>query len=147
MLQCVFVSGQATQTEDGKTQQQETGASLTEMLVESTFRQLKDAYEINDRQPISYFEFILDPTSFSKSVENMFHFSFLVKEGRATFDFDKDGTGLPSTVPKKPKKSTGMAKKTEQSVQNGENGETAENRHQVNREHPKNLQCFTKRSN
>ena len=59
----------------------ETGASLTEMLVNSTMMQLEDAYETNDRTPISYFNFVLDPQSFGKSVENMFHFSFLVKEG------------------------------------------------------------------
>ena len=59
----------------------ETGASLTEMLVNSTLMQLEDAYETNDRNPISYFNFVLDPQSFTKSVENMFHFSFLVKEG------------------------------------------------------------------
>ena len=59
----------------------ETGASLTEMLVNSTLMQLEDAYEVNDRNPISYFNFVLDPQSFTKSVENMFHFSFLVKEG------------------------------------------------------------------
>ena len=59
----------------------ETGASLTEMLVNSTLMQLENAYEVNDRNPISYFNFVLDPQSFTKSVENMFHFSFLVKEG------------------------------------------------------------------
>ena len=59
----------------------ETGASLTEMLVNSTLKQLENAYELNDRNPISYFNFVLDPQSFTKSSENMFHFSFLVKEG------------------------------------------------------------------
>ena len=64
----------------------ETGASLTEMLVNSTLKQLENAYELNDRNPISYFNFVLDPQSFTKSSENMFHFSFLVKEGSITID-------------------------------------------------------------
>lgn len=76
----VDLSQLATQT--AKTPQNpETAASLTEMLVNSTLMQLEDAYEVNDRNPISYFNFVLDPHSFTKSVENMFHFSFLVKEG------------------------------------------------------------------
>ena len=76
----VDLSQVATQT--AKTPQNpETAASLTEMLVNSTLMQLEDAYEVNDRNPISYFNFVLDPQSFTKSVENMFHFSFLVKEG------------------------------------------------------------------
>ena len=76
---------------------------MTEMLVESTFDHLKEKYEENDKQAISYFALILDPTSFSKSVENMFHFSFLVKEGRASFELDEEGKGLPYTRPLKAK--------------------------------------------
>lgn len=37
------------------------------------------------------FEFLVDPESFSSTVENFFHFAFLVKEGRACFAPGPDG--------------------------------------------------------
>merc|ERR1711935_13739 len=100
----VDLSELATQTAKTPTNP-ETAASLTEMFVNSTLMQLEDAYEVNDRNPISYFNFILDPQSFTKSVENMFHFSFLVKEGKASFRLDDDGRGLPFIAPLKTSKS------------------------------------------
>merc|ERR1719495_2685453 len=64
----VDLSQLATQT--AKTPQNpETAASLTEMLVNSTLMQLEDAYEVNDKNPISYFNFVLDPQSFTKCGE------------------------------------------------------------------------------
>ena len=75
--------GLATQAIENMENIPETGASKTEILVKSIYRQLKHCVEANDGEPINYFWFILDPTSFSNSVENMFHFSFLVKEDRA----------------------------------------------------------------
>lgn len=95
----------ATQTEDGKTCSTETVGALTEILVESTLDQLKIAFDENDQMPISYLEFVLDPQSFSKSIENMFHFSFLIKEGRAALKLDDHGKGLPFAEPIKVKKS------------------------------------------
>lgn len=38
-----------------------------------------------------YFKFLVDPESFAHSVENMFHFSFLIKDGRAGVIMGKDG--------------------------------------------------------
>jgi len=119
----VDLSQLATQT--SKTPQNpETAASLTEMLVNSTLMQLEDAYEVNDRNPISYFNFVLDPQSFTKSVENMFHFSFLVKEGKASFRLDDDGRGLPFVAPIKASKKSGSSK-------NPKEENDAEDRHQA----------------
>lgn len=103
----------------------ETGASLTEMLVNSTLMQLEDAYEVNDRNPISYFNFVLDPQSFTKSVENMFHFSFLVKEGKASFRLDDEGRGLPFIAPLK------TSKKQSGAHDHDKNGGDSEERHQA----------------
>jgi len=42
-------------------------------------RCLVERYKAADSSPIDYFEFVMDPTSFAKTVENMFHVSFLIK--------------------------------------------------------------------
>lgn len=55
------------------------------------------------RATIPYFEFILDPKSFAKSVENMFHVSFLVKEGRAKIILEESEGGLPYIKPIMPR--------------------------------------------
>lgn len=40
---------------------------------------------------VGYFQFLVDPESFGRTVENMFHFSFLVKDGRVGVIMGKDG--------------------------------------------------------
>ena len=86
---------------------------------------------MNDKQPISYFKFLLDPQSFSKSVENIFHFSFLIKEGRASFELDDNGKGLPFTKPLKARKSLGkQIKRRDQDFDEDEN-EDNDNNHQA----------------
>ncbi len=42
------------------------------------------------RGRLHYFKFLIDPDSFAQSVENMFHFSFLIKDGRAGVMIGKD---------------------------------------------------------
>ena len=39
-------------------------------------------YKAANYSPIDYFEFVIDPDSFAKTVENMFHVSFLIKVSR-----------------------------------------------------------------
>ena len=34
---------------------------------------------------MDYFKFVIDPDGFGNTVENMFHISFLVKDGRVSF--------------------------------------------------------------
>ena len=45
--------------------------------VKKMFVALKEACDQDD--VVHYFRFLLDPTSFARSVENIFHFSFLIK--------------------------------------------------------------------
>jgi len=48
--------------------------------VQHIMNQVRRACKERDR--IGYFHFLVDPNSFAKTVENMFHFAFLVKDGR-----------------------------------------------------------------
>ena len=57
------------------------------------------------KKPVNYFKFVLNPDCFGTSIENMFHVSFLVKEGKADADISVCGeTGLPFITPKSKKK-------------------------------------------
>lgn len=45
------------------------------------FEHLKIACRTADDHCVHYFRYLVDPNSFARSVENFFHFSFLVKVG------------------------------------------------------------------
>ena len=40
---------------------------------------------------INFFDLVIDPDSYSQTIENIFHFSFLIKEGHASMQVDDDG--------------------------------------------------------
>ncbi|CAH1277540.1 EID3, partial [Branchiostoma lanceolatum] len=50
--------------------------------------------------PIDYFEFVMDPASFGRTVENIFYLSFLVKDGHARIYLNDDN--LPVIEPAEP---------------------------------------------
>ncbi|XP_032221894.2 non-structural maintenance of chromosomes element 4 homolog A isoform X2 [Nematostella vectensis] len=52
-----------------------------------------------DLEPVCFFNFVINPDSFGQTVENIFHLSFLIKEGRASISL-KDG--LPYISPSEP---------------------------------------------
>ena len=81
-----------------RTAGREDSSTTTEELVVAALRSLVRAFRDNGDQPVDYFLFVLHPTSFAASVENMFHVSFLVKEGRAGLGVDRS-TGRPSIWP------------------------------------------------
>ena len=81
-----------------RTAGREDSSTTTEELVVAALRSLVRAFRDNGDQPVDYFPFVLHPTSFAASVENMFHVSFLVKEGRAGLGVDPS-TGRPSIWP------------------------------------------------
>lgn len=52
-------------------------------LLQTYFRKYPDT-------PVSYFEFVIDPNSFSRTVENIFYVSFIVRDGFARIRLDED---------------------------------------------------------
>ena len=51
-------------------------------------------------KPVSYFEFVTNPHSFSQTVENIFHLSFLINKGNAAIELDDNGS--PIVYPAEP---------------------------------------------
>ena len=70
----------------------------TTKLVESTMQLLERKFKQNGKKPVNYFKFLIDPQSFGKTVENMFHLSFLVKQRRVELSICEK-IGLPMLVP------------------------------------------------
>jgi len=78
--------------------QAETSENQTEQMVTHVFKCLVGSWKDLDQQPINLFQFILDPDCFGSTIENLFHVSFLVKEGKASVTVDKE-SGLPCIAP------------------------------------------------
>ncbi|KAM3863040.1 non-structural maintenance of chromosomes element 4 homolog A [Diretmus argenteus] len=74
-----------------------TQQEATEKEVERILGYLKGYFKDDPTLPISYYEFVIDPTSFSRTVENIFHTSFLIRDGLARMYLDEDK--LPCIAP------------------------------------------------
>ena len=58
---------------------------------------LDELYLKNKKTPVCYFTFVIDPDHFGKTVENMFHVSFLVKQRQTVLSIGENG--LPVLEP------------------------------------------------
>ncbi|XP_076022806.1 non-structural maintenance of chromosomes element 4 homolog A [Genypterus blacodes] len=76
---------------------EESHQEATEKEVERILGYLKGYRDDEPTSPISYYEFVIDPSSFSRTVENIFHTSFLVRDGLARMYLDDDK--LPCIAP------------------------------------------------
>ncbi|XP_034465694.1 non-structural maintenance of chromosomes element 4 homolog A [Hippoglossus hippoglossus] len=67
---------------------EESHQEATEKEVERILGYLKSYYKDDPTSPISFYEFVIDPNSFSRTVENIFHTSFLIRDGLAQMHLD-----------------------------------------------------------
>jgi len=74
-----------------------TSEAKTDRYVKQTKKCLDDCYARGDRVPVCYFTFVIDPDSFGKTVENMFHVSFLVKQRTVLLAIGSNG--MPTLKP------------------------------------------------
>jgi len=76
----------------------EKSVSQTDQMVSHVFKCLVLKWKENDKRPLNYFKFVINPKCFGTSVENIFHVSFLVKEGKVGITLDS-GLGYPVIEP------------------------------------------------
>ncbi|XP_027761990.1 non-structural maintenance of chromosomes element 4 homolog A [Empidonax traillii] len=81
---------------------EESHEEATEREVERILGILQTLFESDPDTPISFFDFVIDPNSFARTVENMFHVSFLIRDGLAEVKLDNDK--LPIIEPTKSRK-------------------------------------------
>nr|XP_045007498.1 EP300-interacting inhibitor of differentiation 3 isoform X2 [Jaculus jaculus] len=62
----------------------------TEKEVERILGLLQTYFQKYPDTPVSYFEFVIDPHSFSRTVENIFYVSFIIRDGFARIRLDQD---------------------------------------------------------
>lgn len=94
------INPEALDADDMKQTEEKTSKLITEI-----FRDVCAVYERNGRVPISLFRLIINPESFSQSVENMFYTSFLVRDGRLSLNLDENK--LPIVEPLSEESSSG----------------------------------------
>ncbi|NXU93302.1 NSE4A protein, partial [Xiphorhynchus elegans] len=68
-------------------------------ILQTLFENDRNHFCISADTPISFFDFVIDPNSFARTVENMFHVSFLIRDGLAEIKLDDDE--LPVIEPTK----------------------------------------------
>lgn len=76
---------------------EESHQEATEKEVERILGYLRSYFQDDPTTPISYYEFVINPNSFSRTVENIFHTSFLIRDGFARMYLDDDK--LPCIAP------------------------------------------------
>lgn len=57
--------------------------------VSRLYKILKTCYKENGNQPVCFFNFVINPHSYSLTTENIFHASFLVREELTTISEGK----------------------------------------------------------
>ncbi|XP_007902098.1 non-structural maintenance of chromosomes element 4 homolog A [Callorhinchus milii] len=62
----------------------------TEKEVERILGLLQQYFKAEPETPINFFDFVIDPHSFPRTVENIFHVSFIVRDGFAALKLDQD---------------------------------------------------------
>ena len=67
-------------------------------MVRSMYDDLIREFKRSQHRPINFYEFVCDPSSFTNTVENIFHVSFLVKDRKVAM-VDSEDSSLPELFP------------------------------------------------
>lgn len=77
--------------------QSEESPEPTDEIYKHILKCLLRCYKKNSKKPVDYLKFIIDPTDFWKTAQNIFHFSFLVRDNKVKMS--QDDKGLPVVEP------------------------------------------------
>ncbi|XP_010002297.1 PREDICTED: non-structural maintenance of chromosomes element 4 homolog A [Chaetura pelagica] len=69
---------------------EESHQEATEKEVERILGLLQTHFKNDPDTPISFFDLVIDPNSFARTVENIFHVSFIIRDGFARIKLDED---------------------------------------------------------
>uniref|UniRef100_A0A8B9Z1V6 Non-structural maintenance of chromosomes element 4 n=1 Tax=Buteo japonicus TaxID=224669 RepID=A0A8B9Z1V6_9AVES len=69
---------------------EESHQEATEKEVERILGLLQTHFKNDPDTPISFFDLVIDPNSFARTVENIFHVSFIIRDGFARLKLDDD---------------------------------------------------------
>ncbi|XP_045423988.1 non-structural maintenance of chromosomes element 4 homolog A [Lemur catta] len=69
---------------------EESHQEATEKEVERILGLLQTYFRQDPDTPMSFFDFVVDPHSFPRTVENIFHVSFIIRDGFARIRLDQD---------------------------------------------------------
>ncbi|KAM9010724.1 non-structural maintenance of chromosomes element 4 homolog A isoform 2-T2 [Ara ararauna] len=69
---------------------EESHQEATEKEVERILGLLQTHFQNDRNTPISFFDLVIDPNSFARTVENIFHVSFIIRDGFARIKLDED---------------------------------------------------------
>jgi len=103
------------ETQETVLEEAEKSETQTEQLVTHTFSVLIDEWRENEKHAVNFFKFVIDPDSFGNTVENIFHVSFLIKDGKA--EIRRKPGELPTIRPKNKKVKEGTQGKEEEKKQ------------------------------
>ncbi|KFD67255.1 hypothetical protein M514_05085 [Trichuris suis] len=95
-------------------------ADTTTRACQHVYSHLKKAFRSNKKKPVDFFRFILHPTKFSTTVENLFHLTFLVHDGLVNMVANESGISL------EPLKPHGRFQSAEQRLSNDDNSKAAQ---------------------
>lgn len=86
-------STQERDTDDALIRPEEISDTQADIDSEATKR-VETIYHYLAKYPsgISFWDFVFDPTSYGRTVENIFHFSFLIRDGNASLNLNEDST-------------------------------------------------------
>ncbi|XP_012578863.1 PREDICTED: non-structural maintenance of chromosomes element 4 homolog A [Condylura cristata] len=90
---------------------EESHQEATEKEVERILGLLQTYFQEDPDTPMSFFDFVIDPHSFPRTVENIFHVSFIIRDGFARIRLDQDR--LPIIEPVINEESEGIDQNTQ----------------------------------
>uniref|UniRef100_A0A673SUY3 Non-structural maintenance of chromosomes element 4 n=1 Tax=Suricata suricatta TaxID=37032 RepID=A0A673SUY3_SURSU len=75
---------------DQLSEMEDSHQEATEKEVERILGLLQTYFQEDPDTPMSFFDFVVDPHSFPRTVENIFHVSFIIRDGFARIKLDQD---------------------------------------------------------